>query len=69
MTELTHKTLPLLSYFITPTSKFPTDEIRLLINFVGDHKSDHLINECLCGNIFQYKKILSEIYLNTINQI
>ena len=28
-----------------------------------------LVNECLCGNIFQYKRILSELYVNTINQI
>ena len=44
-------------------------EIKSLINFSGDYKSDLLVNECLCGNIFQYKKILSELYLNTINQI
>ena len=46
-----------------------TDEIKLLINFSGEHKSDSLINECLCGNIIQYKKILSEFYLNAVNQI
>ena len=45
------------------------DELRLLINFTGDYKSDDLINECLCGNITEYKKILSELYTNTINQI
>ena len=45
------------------------EDIKLLINFSGDYKSDILINECLCGNIFQYKKILSELYLNTVNQI
>tara|TARA_Y100000590_G_scaffold59911_1_gene63715 strand:- start:1621 stop:2640 length:1020 start_codon:yes stop_codon:yes gene_type:complete len=45
------------------------DEIKSLINFSGDYKSDLLVNECLCGNIFQYKKILSELYVNTINQI
>ncbi len=45
------------------------DEIRKIINFSGDYKSDILVNECLCGNISQYKKILSEIYVNTINQI
>ena len=44
-------------------------EIKSLINFSGDYKSDLLVNECLCGNIFQYKKILSELYVNTINQI
>ena len=31
--------------------KLEFDEIKLLINFSGDHKSDILINECLCGNI------------------
>ena len=45
------------------------DEIKSIINFSGEYKSDSLINECLCGNILQYKKILSELYLNTINQI
>jgi len=45
------------------------DQIKSLINFSGEYKSDSLINECLCGNIFQFKKILSELYSNTINQI
>ena len=45
------------------------DEIKLIINFSGEYKSDNFINECLCGNIFQYKKILSELYSNTVNQI
>ena len=45
------------------------DEIKLLTNFSGDYKSDVLINECLCGNILEYKKIISELYINTINQI
>ena len=49
--------------------KLETDEIKLLINLSGDYKSDSLINECLCGNILQYKKILSQMYLNTINQV
>ena len=44
-------------------------EIESLINFSGDYKSDILINECLCGNISQYKKIISELYINTVNQI
>ena len=44
-------------------------EIKFLINFAGDYKSDILVNECLCGNIFQYKKIISELYINTVNQI
>jgi len=45
------------------------EEIKSIINFSGDYKSDSLINECLCGNILQYKKILSELYINTINQV
>ena len=49
--------------------KITIEEIKNLINFSGDHKSDSLINECLCGNILQYKKIISEMYENTINQI
>jgi len=44
------------------------EEIKSLINFSGSYKSDTLINECLCGNISQYKKIISELYVNTINQ-
>ena len=44
-------------------------EIKSLINFSGDYKSDVLVNECLCGNIAQYKKIISELYINTVNQI
>ena len=44
-------------------------EIKSLINFSGDYKSDIFINECLCGNILQYKKIISELYLNAVNQI
>ena len=45
------------------------DEIKLLTNFSGNYKSDNLVNECLCGNISQYKKIASELYINTINQV
>ena len=45
------------------------EEIRNLINFSGDYKSDLLVNECLCGNVSQYKKIISELYISTINQI
>ena len=33
------------------------------------YKTDNLVNDCLCGNILQYKKNLSELYTNTINQI
>jgi len=49
--------------------KLELNDIKSLINFSGDYKSDILINECLCGNIKQYKKIISELYFNTINQI
>ena len=49
--------------------KIELDELKLLTNFSGDYKSDSLVNECLCGNITQYKKIVSELYLNTINQV
>ena len=49
--------------------KLEIDDIKSLINFSGDYKSDILINECLCGNIKQYKKIISELYFSTINQI
>ena len=49
--------------------KIELNEIKFLINFAGDYKSDILVNECLCGNISQYKKIISELYINTVNQI
>jgi DNA polymerase-3 subunit delta len=49
--------------------KLELDDIKSLINFSGDYKSDIFINECLCGNINQYKKIISELYTGTVNQI
>jgi len=49
--------------------KIEIDQIKSLINFSGEYKSDSLINECLCGNILQFKRILSELYSNTVNQI
>ncbi len=49
--------------------KIELDELKSLINFSGDYKSDLLINECLCGNISQYRKIISELYINAVNQI
>ena len=49
--------------------KIELEEIKFLINFSGNYKSDILINECLCGNISQYKKIISELYVGAINQI
>ena len=55
--------------FLLNKKKIEIDEIKSIINFSGEYKSDNLINECLCGNILQYKKILSELYMNTINQI
>ena len=48
--------------------KLELNDIKSLLNFSGDYKSDIFINECLCGNINQYKKIISEFYVNTINQ-
>lgn len=49
--------------------KLNLTDIISLINFSGDYKSDIFINECLCGNTKQYKKIISELYVNTMNQI
>ena len=49
--------------------KLELDDVKALINFSGDYKSNNFINECLCGNIKQYKKILSELYADTVNQI
>ena len=45
------------------------EEIKSIINFAGEYKSDSFINECLCGNVFKFKKIISEFYSNTVNQI
>ena len=55
--------------FAFDKKKLDFDELKSIINFSGEYKSDNLVNNCLCGNIFLYKKILSEIYNNTINQI
>ena len=54
--------------FTLEKKKIEIDDLKSLINFSGEYKSDSLINECLCGNILEYKKILSEVYINTINQ-
>ncbi len=45
------------------------EEIKSIVNFSGEYKSDMLINECLSGNIIQYKKIISELYINTVNHV
>ena len=45
------------------------NEIKSIINFSGEYKSDNLINECLNGNIIEYKKIISELYTNTVNHV
>jgi len=49
--------------------KLNIEELNSLINFTGEIKSDNFVNECLCGNISQYKKILAEAYMDTVNQI
>ena len=49
--------------------KIELEELKSIINFSGEYKSDNFINECLCGNISQYKKALSEFYSNAVNQI
>ena len=49
--------------------KLEFDEIKSIVNFSGEYKSEDLVNECLCGNTLGYKKILSELYMSTINQI
>ena len=55
--------------FALNKKKIDINDIKSVINFSGKYKSDNLINECLSGNILQFKKILSELYMNTINQI
>ena len=58
-----------ISAFAISKKNLEIDDIKSIINFSGEHKSDNFINECLCGNILQYKKIISELYINTTNQI
>ena len=55
--------------FALNKKKIEMKEIKSIINFSGEYKSDSFINECLCGNISQYKKILSELYSSAVNQI
>ena len=55
--------------FAVTNKNLEFDSIKSIINFSGEYKSDTLINECLSGNTLQFKKILSELYLNTVNQI
>ena len=55
--------------FASNKKNLELEEIKSIINFSGEYKSETFINECLCGNIIQFKKILSEIYTNTINQV
>ena len=50
-----------LNLFHLNKKKIEIDEIKSIINFSGEYKSDSLINECLCGNILQYKKIIIRI--------
>jgi len=45
------------------------NEIKSLINFSGDYKVESFINECLSGNLTQYKKIISELYMGAINHV
>ena len=55
--------------FALNKKKIEIEEIKSIINFSGEYKSDSFINECLCGNIPQYKKMLSELYSSAVNQI
>ena len=56
-------------FFALNKKNLEIDEIKSITNFSGEYKADNLINECLCGNIPQYKKMLSELYINTLNQM
>ena len=58
----------IISYSLNKKS-LEINEIKSLINFSGDYKSESFINECLSGNVKQYKKIISELYVGTINHI
>ena len=45
------------------------DEVKNLISSANEIKSDNLINTCLCGNLEEFKKYFSELYINSSNQI
>ena len=55
--------------FSLSQKKLDPQEIKSLISFSGEYKSEKFVNECLSGNISQYKKILPEFYINTVDQI
>ena len=55
--------------FSLSKKKLEAEQIKSIISFSGEYKSENFINECLSGNISQYKKILPEFYVNTVDQI
>jgi len=54
--------------FSSNQKKVELNQIKEIVNFSGEYKSDNFVNECLCGNISQYKKGLSELYIGAVNQ-
>ena len=58
-----------IKFFALNKKNLEIGEIKSIINFSGEYKSDSFINECLCGNITEYKNVLSEFYANAVNQI
>jgi len=55
--------------FAVENKSVELSKLKSIINFSGEYKSDSLINECLNGNILQYKNILSELYSYTVNYV
>ena len=45
------------------------NQVKILTSSTEELNAQNLINCCLCGNIFEFKKILSNLYSNTINYL
>jgi len=55
--------------FSENNKKIDHEQIKHLLNSSGEIKNDNLINTCLCGEIFELKKILEDISIESLNQI
>ena len=55
--------------FSKNNKKIDHDQVKQLINSSGEIKNDNLINTCLSGEIFELKKILEDISIESLNQI
>jgi len=55
--------------FVNDKKKIGYEEIKNLVNSSGEIKSDNLINACLSGEVYELKRILSDISIETQNQV